>query len=194
MPSRPGAPTRRRILLAATELIADVGWGGVTTRLVAERSGANSALVHYYFGSKAALLTEAATVTLTGEFQAAVETIVRARSLTDGFISVLDQLGAYDTDSRQGRLVMEVMAQSLREPGLRQAMIDLLRNTRMQLSTRAAAEMPTTVDPVGASILLAALLDGIGLHRMLDPALDLARATAVLRAVAKRGIDHADDR
>ncbi len=48
--------TRQRILDAATELFGTVGFDAATTRDIAERSGANKALIHYHFGGKDELL------------------------------------------------------------------------------------------------------------------------------------------
>ncbi|HWE57400.1 MAG TPA: TetR/AcrR family transcriptional regulator, partial [Acidimicrobiales bacterium] len=43
--------TRERILIAAAEVLSEEGVVGVSTRRVAERAGANQALIHYYFES-----------------------------------------------------------------------------------------------------------------------------------------------
>jgi AcrR family transcriptional regulator len=43
--------TRERILAAAAEVLSEDGVVGVSTRRVAERAGANQALIHYYFES-----------------------------------------------------------------------------------------------------------------------------------------------
>jgi AcrR family transcriptional regulator len=47
--------TRRRLLEAARALFGEHGYDGVTVRMIAAEAGANVALVHRYFGSKAAL-------------------------------------------------------------------------------------------------------------------------------------------
>jgi len=43
---------------AAAELIAERGWGAVTTRMVAERAGLRPGLVHYHFDSVTDLLID----------------------------------------------------------------------------------------------------------------------------------------
>lgn len=46
-----GRSTRDRIVAATASLIAEVGWGAVTSRTVAARAGVKPGLIHYYFGS-----------------------------------------------------------------------------------------------------------------------------------------------
>ncbi|CAM5243349.1 MULTISPECIES: TetR/AcrR family transcriptional regulator [Streptomyces] len=55
---RDAAATRRRLLDAARDLFAERGYEGATVREIAERAGANQALLFRYFGSKQGLLTE----------------------------------------------------------------------------------------------------------------------------------------
>jgi AcrR family transcriptional regulator len=50
------APTNRSdrreaLLVAAERLLIEVGYGGITTRVLARRAGVNQGLVHYYFGT-----------------------------------------------------------------------------------------------------------------------------------------------
>jgi AcrR family transcriptional regulator len=54
-----GSDTRERILAAAHDCLARVGYERITTRRIAEEAGVNIATLHYYFGTKEALLTEA---------------------------------------------------------------------------------------------------------------------------------------
>jgi AcrR family transcriptional regulator len=55
-----GGATRQRLLTAAAELIAEVGWGQVTTRAVTERAGLPHGAVSYHFRGKRELLGDAA--------------------------------------------------------------------------------------------------------------------------------------
>ncbi|MEV6161393.1 TetR family transcriptional regulator [Streptomyces sp. NPDC052052] len=55
---RDAAATRRRLLEAARDLFAERGYEGATVRSIAERAGANQALLFRYFGSKQGLLAE----------------------------------------------------------------------------------------------------------------------------------------
>src|SRR4051794_34100044 len=58
--SRGSTTTRERLMEAAAELIAELGWGRVTTRAVAERAGLPHGSVSYHFRGKQELLTDAA--------------------------------------------------------------------------------------------------------------------------------------
>src|SRR5215210_4932468 len=51
-----GDATRGQILEAAREVLAADGYGGTSTRAVAERAGVQLSLVHYHFGGKRGLL------------------------------------------------------------------------------------------------------------------------------------------
>src|SRR5689334_11018417 len=51
--------TRERLMGAAAELIAELGWGRVTTRAVADRAGLPHGAVSYHFRGKQELLIEA---------------------------------------------------------------------------------------------------------------------------------------
>lgn len=48
--------TRERLMDVAERLFAERGYGNVPTRMIAEEANANSAAVHYHFGSKENLL------------------------------------------------------------------------------------------------------------------------------------------
>jgi AcrR family transcriptional regulator len=50
--------TRWRLLQAATEVFAEVGYHAATTRAISSRAGVNLASIHYYFGDKAELYRE----------------------------------------------------------------------------------------------------------------------------------------
>lgn len=55
-PGRNRAGTEERLIVAAAELLAEIGPRTVSVRAIAERAGVNHGLVHHYFGGKEALL------------------------------------------------------------------------------------------------------------------------------------------
>lgn len=50
--------TRWRLLQAATEVFAELGYHAATTREICKRAGVNLASIHYYYGDKAELYRE----------------------------------------------------------------------------------------------------------------------------------------
>ena len=52
-----GAATRERLMVAGERLFAERGIDAVSIRDITNEAGANSAAIHYHFGSKAALIT-----------------------------------------------------------------------------------------------------------------------------------------
>lgn len=53
------SPTRERMLDAALEAFAELGYDGASTRTIAARAGVNQGLIPYYFGGKERLWREA---------------------------------------------------------------------------------------------------------------------------------------
>src|SRR5215469_13825716 len=53
-----GLETKQKILEAARDTILERGYGGTSTRAVAEHAGVPLSLVHYHFGDKRTLLVE----------------------------------------------------------------------------------------------------------------------------------------
>jgi AcrR family transcriptional regulator len=49
------------ILVAAEKLFSDLGYDGTSTRMIAKESGANMAMINYYFGSKDGVFQEIIT-------------------------------------------------------------------------------------------------------------------------------------
>ncbi|MCD4846835.1 MAG: TetR/AcrR family transcriptional regulator [Candidatus Aegiribacteria sp.] len=60
--------TRKKIILAAIDILNIEGVGGITTRSIAEKAGVNSASVNYYYGSKENLIDHALNMTLEHVF------------------------------------------------------------------------------------------------------------------------------
>ena len=60
-PTRNRAQSEERLIVAASQLLGEVGPKSVSVRMIAERAGVNHGLVHHYFGGKDALLQLAMT-------------------------------------------------------------------------------------------------------------------------------------
>ena len=179
-------PTRDRLLRAAAELIAEVGWGRVTTRAVAARAGLPHGTVSYHFRGKQELLVEAAVHTFEEAFP-----IAALQTLTS-FMDVLE-LWLDDTqeaDSVVSAVGMEAMLESERDPVLRERIAALLRDYRDALREVLRADPPrgaaaAGIEPDALATLIAAVGDGLFLHARLDPELDARPALAALTALLR---------
>lgn len=172
---------RERILRATAELIAELGWTRVTTRKVAERAGVNNALVNYYFGTKRALLLQAATDALMNEIGGPMQALARNADLGAGVAEAIAWLEGAGPSHTSSRIVVEMMAQAVHDPALRETSRTLLQEFRQALRVRAMAHGRSPAEAEGLATVLAALLDGLYLHILLDPDLDLRAAAAALQ-------------
>ena len=76
--------TRIRLLKSTESIFANLGFGGLTMREVANRSQANLASAHYHFGSKEAMVLEMLKTRVQPINRRRMECLEEARCLTDG--------------------------------------------------------------------------------------------------------------
>jgi AcrR family transcriptional regulator len=185
-----GDATRSKISEAAVELVAELGWDAVTTRAVAARAGVNPALVHYHFGSMDALLRGAVVAALEQEIGPAVVPFAAEASLTDALAGAVDALGRFDPGTPTGALLIEAMVRAVRDPALSNLIVGSLAEFRELIAQRvrtAAADAPTAnLPPEATGVFVAAALDGLLLHRIVDPATDIDGFREVLVRLFER--------
>lgn len=184
------AETRRRLLTAAAQLIAESGWGEVRTRAVAERAGLPHGTVSYHFRDKRELLTEAAMQTVERMFPVAelqaLETIEELMPLFTAWSAdgeTIDPVGR--------GVLMEAMRESERNPALRRRLAALLADyrrvvaglVRAEQHGEAATEGPS---PDALATLIAAAGDGLLLHALLDSELETESAFEALLALLRQ--------
>lgn len=160
--------TKARILRAATELIGEQGWGGVTTRSVAERAGVLHGVVSYHFDGKADLLRQAAVLGAIECLAEPVEILFAAPSVPAGLRALARWLAGGPTSLSELALLAETMLAAQRDPELARLTAGLLADFRSVLAERLGETDVAATD----AMLLAATLDGLILHRVLDPDLD----------------------
>jgi len=153
---RPGRPegstsgdnASERILDAAEEVFAEVGYSGATLRTVAARADVTQALISYYFGNK------------YGLYEAVF--IRRGRAIADQRVKLLDELKQRNDvtvrdvvkaflaptialrETRGGRLFLRLQARLHTEPA---EISYKLRNEAYDASTRAYVQMMGRVCP-----------------------------------------------
>lgn len=168
---RPGsaaarASTEEVFLDAAERLLISIGYGGITTRVLANEAGANHGLIHYYFGSMDNLF-----VRVLERFTARL--IGRQRQMYGADIPFLEKwrhaMRYLDVDREYQKVWLELQALSWNRPHLRDRISAVNTEWRAVL-TEAFAEPR---DRLGIGIPLDALVslvmtfnEGIMLERL----------------------------
>jgi AcrR family transcriptional regulator len=183
--------TRVRLLRAAAELIAEMGWGAVRTRAVAERAGLPHGAVSYHFRGKQELLTEAALYTFARALP--LEGLVGEQGTPPDLVELMEGwlTGAETTDPVVTGVGMEAMLQAERDPVLRRRLAELMGRYREAMTDLVASSQrrrttKVQTDPAGLAALLAAIGDGLFLHARIDPELDTEAAITALRDLLTR--------
>lgn len=186
---RGSAVTRQRMLAAAAELIAEVGWGRVTTRAVAARAGLPHGAVSYHFRGKQELLTEAALQTLEQAFP--LTELQAVHTLADLMAVAGARLEQDAIDPVLSAVMMEAMREAARDPVLRERITALEREYRRILADLIHTEqqrgtIPADLPAAPLAVLLAAAADGLLMNALADPELDITQAIAALHTLLAR--------
>ncbi len=131
------------------------------------------------------LLTEAALHTIEHLFPLGELT---AMQTLENLIPLMQTwVGSQDTITSVGTgVLLEAMRKSGRNPALRQRLAALLRDYRQVVAELARAEPRQNTAASGLATLIAAVGDGLLLHALLDPDLDVVAATEALLALLRR--------
>ncbi|WP_031465063.1 TetR/AcrR family transcriptional regulator [Sciscionella sediminilitoris] len=167
-----GRATRERLLAAAVELVGELGWSGVTTRLVAERAGVNPGLVHYHFSSVAELLSQACGGYVRRLLDETTAALTAHDDIETGMHWLLDELSRYSGHHSASLPLVEAFLAAGRDPGLRTELAAVLADFRGQVAEWLCAHgKHHQAEPIAA--LLGAALDGLALHGSVDPDFDI---------------------
>jgi AcrR family transcriptional regulator len=179
-----GREVRRRLVEAARELVPERGWSAVSTRTVAERAGVAPGLVHYHFASLQALLAEAAVGALrdmVGDVGVLLQRAGTPGELVDVLTAEVDRYTRTDPASL---LAVETYLAATRSPDLREQLATVLDDFRQRLAGRLGEQGVPAPDATAA--VLAAVIDGVLLHRALTP-LPAGAVAPVLRRLVEEG-------
>jgi AcrR family transcriptional regulator len=170
-----GRAVRQRLLAAAAELIPERGWSAVSTRILAERAGVTPSVVHYHFASVQDVLAEAAIATMR-EVAAATD-ISAAPDPGAAVDALMTALEKYDGTDPTSLLFIETYLAATRDDRLREQISAVVAEFRTGVADWLAVHQ--VPDAAATAAVLAATIDGLMLHRALEP--DAPAPTAVLR-------------
>lgn len=177
-----GERTRQQLVSAGLDLLTEGGWVAVTSRAVADRSGVNVGLIHYHFGGMPGLrvaIAQAATDALIGELHAAV---VEASGPEPLVLALTRSLRAAHDAPEAGRLAAALFEGAIRDPDIAASLRDALRDARHDLAVAIGGAPPLgTGDATATAVLVTALTDGLLMHLLVDPDLDVEPALQRLR-------------
>lgn len=184
-----GRETRARLMEAAVALIAEHGWGAVTTRMVAERAGLRPGLVHYHFTSVTDLLVAASLEAARREVNMIIEAAA-AKPGQAGLAQMLDAATSYGPDDPTTTMFSEMLLAATRNERLRDGLAEVIRECRAAVADWLRREKAAVANPEASAALLMAALDGLVLHQLIDPQvrdLDVGRALRRLAGMPAPG-------
>ncbi|MCM1966474.1 TetR/AcrR family transcriptional regulator [Streptomyces sp. G1] len=182
--------TRERILTAACEVIADIGFEHVSMRKVAEHAGVSKALLHYHFDTREKLFAEAMTHSFA---KTGTDTGSEDDSLPAAVVlaRIVRSMLPTDAELRQDwKLWQELWVRALRDATARDLAVDLYDQLHAWVAgvveRGIASGEFTDCDVAEVGTLVLALCDGLGNRLMLeDPRIDQAAAQSTIwRAIA----------
>jgi AcrR family transcriptional regulator len=173
-----GRAVRVRLLAAAAELIAEVGWSAVSTRTLAERAGVAAGLVHYHFAGLPALLREAALTRMRAVLDETGSELLTSPDPAVGLRRLLVALDAYPGRDPTSTLFIESCLAASRDEQLRVGLAELVQDYRHRLVEWLQAAGDD--QPARTAAVLAAAVDGVMLHRGVAGGLGSAEVLPVL--------------
>ncbi len=164
MPVRRHEPDRRNRLIDVTlDLIAEVGVAGISHRKIAARAGVPLGSMTYHFDGMDELLFEAFArfaETIIKRFEerlGAATTIDEARNAV---ISLIHEDLTGPQSARDAVLTFELYTLAAREPRFRAITREWMRRSRFELERHFDSDTAHQLD---------ALIEGLAIHRSLDP-------------------------
>lgn len=172
MAGRDGQATRDALLAGAIAAIADEGWQAAGSRSVARRAGVPLGALNYHFAGKEELFRTAA-MTEVGRMFAAPGRIMRDSATLPEFVErMLGWSRSKAVTHRQQVLLLEVIAQSRRDPQLSAVLGESLAGYRAAVAAALARLAGDGTDAGGwdaRASAFAAHCDGLWLHAVMEP-------------------------
>lgn len=169
--------TRRRLMNATRDLVVAEGWSAASSRAIAERAGVNQALINFHFKGKAGLFRATldrcvdeiekvfgpwmAAVSLSAYIDKSVESIPRVRR------------------NKNFKFLFAAMLEGAHDAQIKTAVVDQMNAFRDGLRLFLLGQGLPEKDVGRYTTIMAAAMDGLMIHFMIDPSTD---AEGALRA------------
>ena len=166
------ASSRELLISAAQQVLAEKGFEAASIKEIAQVAGVNQGLVHYYFGSKEALLTEVAKA-FSQQISEEVRQI-RQQTAERNLKEVVLALTKARIRERPDiyRLSYELYALGLRRSGLTASVAALLNDVQEGIG-ETVQTVSDAADAQSLAAIIRACFDGLALQAMLEPDFDL---------------------
>jgi AcrR family transcriptional regulator len=184
-----------RIVEAMRTCVAARGFSGATFDQIAREAGVSRGLLHYYFGAKERLLTEAvrreADVRLE-RLDEAVAPATNADEVMAAMVRIFEEF--LGSGPSRALLFFEILTLAQRNSEIAAELAELARRMRSHLADvlrekAAAGVLGLKADADAAAGLLLALVDGVTVRRLAEPELDIAPLMAQAVAAARALLD-----
>lgn len=176
MPKVVDVTERRAVLVdAVLRVVQERGVGAVTVRAIADAAGVSAGLLHHYFpGGKSELLHAAVSAAVDRGQHRMLRVLDERTGLAAVRAVAWELLPVVPERRAEWSAWVALWGQVLSDASLRQEQRERLDSWRALLATLLdqavqAGELPTTVDTTGTAMRLAGMLDGLGLHALVQP-------------------------
>jgi AcrR family transcriptional regulator len=176
-----GERRREALIQAGTELLAERGWAALTSRAIAERADAPPGLVHYHFGDLPTLKRDIAAAAVADAFEPALAVLTTHSDWGAGLADAARATSQMTPE--QSRVNAELIAAAMHDAQVAALMQAALADARARLVTWLTAQ--AAAEPEGLATLIVALLDGLVLHRIIDPGLDVHAVIPAAEALTR---------
>ena len=170
----PVPQTAERLLRAACEVVCELGWAGATSRAVSSRAGVNLALINYHFQSKDRLLLAA----LERAMSDLSDTSTPPPTSIEELKQTLQAWAGSAAESPQLQMLLQATLRAPRDALVAEAVRGYLNDFRSYLEV--ALRGSNAPDAGNLSQALAATLDGLFLHALIDPSMKVGKVLSSL--------------
>lgn len=182
-----GRARRDQLVRIGLDLLAEGGWPAITARAVADRARIRPGLLHHYFNGLPGLHVAVAQRASEMLVDPLVDALLAAPDTPAAVAALRDLVPDLIAGERNLRLAAELLVRALRDPRMGAERRDWTRTVRGRVAARLAETCPDwpAERREGTAMLFTAMLDGLTLQLILDPALPAGpalEATAALVA------------